>query len=66
MQRLHLGALLLCLTAPVIAQDDLSGPVKVDEFNPDVTAKDGSENQPVRGGTLRVRVPGDPKSINPM
>lgn len=44
----------------------LAGRVKVDEFNPDVKAKDGSESKPVRGGVLRVRMPGDPKSLNPM
>jgi peptide/nickel transport system substrate-binding protein len=44
----------------------LAGRVKVDEFNPDVRVKDGSESQPVRGGVLRVRMPGDPKSLNPM
>ncbi|RMG07085.1 MAG: hypothetical protein D6731_24400 [Planctomycetota bacterium] len=57
---------LLALALPAAAESDLSGPVKVDEFNPDVARKDGSENHPVRGGTLRVRVPGDPKSLNPM
>jgi peptide/nickel transport system substrate-binding protein len=46
--------------------EDLAGPVKVDEFNLDVGAKDGSESKPVRGGVLRVGSPGDPKSINPM
>src|SRR5688500_5998992 len=44
----------------------LAGPVKVDEFNPDVLAKDGSESQPVRGGVLRIRSAGNPKSLNPM
>ncbi len=44
----------------------LAGRVKVDEFNPDVKEKDGSETKPVRGGVLRVRMPGDPKSLNPM
>jgi peptide/nickel transport system substrate-binding protein len=44
----------------------LAGRVKVDEFNPDVHEKDGSESQPVRGGVLRVRSPGNPKSLNPL
>jgi peptide/nickel transport system substrate-binding protein len=44
----------------------LVGRVKVDEFNPDVQAKDGSESAPVRGGVLRVRSPSDPRSLNPI
>jgi len=51
--------------APAAGQD-LSGSVAVDEFNPDVGAKDGSESEPVRGGVFRLRTPGDPKSLNPM
>ncbi len=61
------------LLAPVAADDRapdaleaLARPVPVDEFNPDVTAKDGSESKPVRGDVLRVRSPGDPKSLNPL
>lgn len=60
-------ALLACSSLGWAADEvELSGPVPVDAFNPDVTAKDGSEGRPVRGGELRVRTPGDPKSINPM
>ena len=58
----------LSVPAPARADDpdDLSGFVPVDEFNPDVKPKDGSHSQPVRGGVLRIRSPGDPKSLNPL
>lgn len=46
--------------------ESLTGPVPVDQFNPDVKAKDGSESRPVRGGVLRLRTSSDPKSLNPM
>lgn len=61
-----LAALALAPGAARAQSDDLSGAVGVDEFNLDVTRKDGSESRPVRGGVLRVRTPGDPKSLNPM
>lgn len=67
-QTLIIIGVTLCLAAQAFAQDsqELSGFAPVDEFNPAVRVKDGSESKPVRGGTLRVRVPGDPKSLNPM
>lgn len=44
----------------------LAGPVPVDQFNDDVEKKDGSASRPVRGGSIRIRSPGEPKSLNPM
>jgi len=67
----------LALRLPVVAEsqagdapeagsiESLAGKVKVDEFNPDVDKKDGSDGKPVRGGIIRIRMPGEAKSLNP-
>jgi peptide/nickel transport system substrate-binding protein len=44
--------------------NDLAAKRPVDEFNPEVTKKDGSESKPVPGGSLRIRIPIEPKSLN--
>lgn len=41
---------------------DLAGPVPVDQFHPDRQ----QAVSPRRGGTINVRTPGDPSSINPI
>lgn len=53
-------ALLLCALG--VSAQDLAGPVPVDAFNPD---RDRPV-EPRRGGTIQVRTPGDPSSINPI
>lgn len=42
----------------------LAGEVLVDEFNDGVKDKKKGDAKPVRGGTIRVRIPADPKSLN--
>lgn len=44
--------------------DSLAKARPVDEYNPDVSKKDGSETQPVQGGSLKIRIPIEPKSLN--
>ena len=59
--RVRTWAALLCCALATQAQE-LGGPVPVDQFHPD-------RDRPVtprRGGTLNLRTPGDPSSINPI
>jgi len=72
--RLILVALVLVVVGvvPLLAKDkkggatvaDLAGRRKIDEFNPDVKDKDKGDAGPVRGGSIRIRIPTEPKSLN--
>ena len=53
-------ALLACALSA--RAQDLAGPVPVDQFHPDRQRV----VSPRRGGTINVRTPGDPSSINPI
>jgi peptide/nickel transport system substrate-binding protein len=61
---LGLGILAVQAKDKAAGASDLAKLRPVDEFNPAVTKKDGSESKPVQGGALRIRIPIAPKSLN--